>query len=335
MGELLGVKVRALTGETRQDLKLLNEGQVVVATTTQWDALSRSWKQRRVIQTVTLFIMDEIHLLGGADGPTMEVVMSRMRYLSTHLNNTQDSNKQSMRIIGLGSPIANAKEVGDWIGVTNASKSLFAFSPKVRPVPLEIFIQSFDTQSFSSRLMAMSKPVYNAIKQHTDYNKPAIVFVPSRRQAQLTAIDLITYGETLGSYFPNQCSMFLKDESMISVLAKQSEYLKEPALQQVVNSGVGFLYKGMIQSDLELVMELYRSQKLRVIVSTFDLCWRLNLTAHLIVIMGTEYFDGREGRHVDYPVSDLLQMMGRACRPGLDVNGKCVLFCHTPKKKIT
>ena len=332
MGELLGVKVRALTGETRQDLKLLNEGQVVVATTTQWDALSRSWKQRRVIQTVTLFIMDEIHLLGGADGPTMEVVMSRMRYLSTHLNNTQDSNKQSMRIIGLGSPIANAKEVGDWIGVTNASKSLFAFSPKVRPVPLEIFIQSFDTQSFSSRLMAMSKPVYNAIKQHTDYNKPAIVFVPSRRQAQLTAIDLITYGETLGSYFPNQCSMFLKNENMISVLAKQSEYLKEPALQQVVNSGVGFLYKGMIQSDLELVMELYRSQKLRVIVSTFDLCWRLNLTAHLIVIMGTEYFDGREGRHVDYPVSDLLQMMGRACRPGLDVNGKCVLFCHTPKK---
>ena len=40
-GEGLGVSVVALTGETASDLKLLEKGNVVVATPDQWDAMSR------------------------------------------------------------------------------------------------------------------------------------------------------------------------------------------------------------------------------------------------------------------------------------------------------
>eukprot|EP01012_Entosiphon_sulcatum_P019666 TRINITY_DN24576_c0_g2_i5.p2 TRINITY_DN24576_c0_g2~~TRINITY_DN24576_c0_g2_i5.p2 ORF type:complete len:511 (-),score=149.36 TRINITY_DN24576_c0_g2_i5:115-1647(-) len=49
--------------------------------------------------------------------------------------------------------------------------------------------------------------------------------------------------------------------------------------------------------------------------------------------MGTQYYDGREHRHADYHITDLLQMMGRACRPLVDDCGKVVLFCHAPKKE--
>ena len=38
----------------------------------------------------------------------------------------------------------------------------------------------------------MVKPVYQAINRHS-VNKPAIVYVPSRKQTRLTAIDIITY----------------------------------------------------------------------------------------------------------------------------------------------
>ena len=34
-----------------------------------------------------------------------------------------------------------------------------------------------------------------------------------------------------------------------------------------------------------------------------------------MVVKGTEYFDGKLGRYVDSPVTDVLQMMGRAGRP--------------------
>ena len=49
--------------------------------------------------------------------------------------------------------------------------------------------------------------------------------------------------------------------------------------------------------------------------------------------MGTETFDGRERRYVDFPIADLLHMMGMASRQGVDTSGKCVIMCHTPKKE--
>ena len=38
----------------------------------------------------------------------------------------------------------------------------------------------------------MAKPVYHAIKKHSS-KKPVIVFVPSRKQTRLTAIDILTF----------------------------------------------------------------------------------------------------------------------------------------------
>jgi pre-mRNA-splicing helicase BRR2 len=48
--------------------------------------------------------------------------------------------------------------------------------------------------------------------------------------------------------------------------------------------------------------------------------------------MGVQYFDGREHRYVDYPVADVLQMMGHACRPAVDTRSRCVLMCQQIRK---
>lgn len=34
-------------------------------------------------QAVALFLVDELHLIGGKQGPTLEVVCSRMRYINS------------------------------------------------------------------------------------------------------------------------------------------------------------------------------------------------------------------------------------------------------------
>ena len=52
---------------------------------------------------------------------------------------------------------------------------------------------------FSARLLAMGKPCYNAICSSAALGKQkAIVFVPSRKQAQFTAIDMLTYAAADG-----------------------------------------------------------------------------------------------------------------------------------------
>jgi pre-mRNA-splicing helicase BRR2 len=55
--------------------------------------------------------------------------------------------------------------------------------------------------------------------------------------------------------------------------------------------------------------------------------------AHLVVVMGTQSFDAAGTGSSDYPVTDLLQMLGRASRPNVDDVGKCVLMCHAPRKE--
>lgn len=73
---ILGKKVVLLTGETGTDLKLLTKGQIIVCTAEKWDFLSRRWKQRKNVQNVQLFIADELQLLGGEDGPVLEVTLA-------------------------------------------------------------------------------------------------------------------------------------------------------------------------------------------------------------------------------------------------------------------
>ena len=47
---------------------------------------------------------------------------------------------------------------------------------------------------------------------------------------------------------------------------------------------------------------------------------------------GHRVFDGKLQRYVDYPITDVLQMMGRAGRPQYDDRGVAVILVHDIKK---
>ena len=214
---------------------------IIVSTADNWDKISRRWKQRKVVQNISLFIVDELHLLGGGAGPTIEVLISRMRYMATQLENNATT-----RIVGLGSSLANAKEIGDWMGVS--SKCLFNFAISVRPVPLEVNIQSIDTNNFSARLMAMGKPIFNGIRRNCN-NKPSMIFVPSRRQAQLTSIDMMTYSSTENG---ENGVNFLEGGFDAGKLEPVLKTIKEGALAQTLARGIGFVHEGMNESDKQV-----------------------------------------------------------------------------------
>jgi len=51
-----------------------------------------------------------------------------------------------------------------------------------------------------------------------------------------------------------------------------------------------------------------------------------------VIVKGTEYFDGKSSRYVDYPLTDVLQMIGRAGRPGFDIDAEAVVMCKEEMK---
>ncbi|KAG9299631.1 hypothetical protein G9A89_020802 [Geosiphon pyriformis] len=322
-----GKSIVALTGELSADLKLLEGGDVIFATPTQWDLISRRWKQRKNVQTVALFIADEIHLIGSDVGPTYEIVVSRMRYIAEQIGEEKKKTGQianQIRIVCLSTSLANALDLGEWIAAKPAN--IFNFHPSVRPVPLEIHIQNYNIPHFASLMMAMAKPVYVSITAYS-LERPAIVFVPSRKQSRLTALDLLTFSAADG--VPNR---FL--HANIEDIQEHLEAINDKALFATLQHGVGFYHEALSPNDKEIVQSLFQAGAIQVLVASRDTCWGLNLNCHLVVIMGTQYFEGKEHRYADYPITDVLQMMGRACRPREDDTGRCVLMCQAIKKEF-
>ncbi|KEH28731.1 U5 small nuclear ribonucleoprotein 200 kDa helicase [Medicago truncatula] len=305
-----------LTGETTTDLKLLEKGQIIISTPEKWDALSRRWKQRKHVQQVSLFIIDELHLIGGQRGSVLEVIVSRMKYIANQVEN-------KIRFVALSTSVANAKDLGDWIGAT--SHGLFNFSPVVRPVPLEIHIQSVDIANFKARMQAMTKRTYTAIAQHAKNGKPALVFVPTRKHVRLTTMDLITYS----SADSGEKSFLLQSTKELEPFLNK---ISDEMLKVTLREGVGYLHEGLSSLDHDIVAQLFEAGWIQVCVLSSSMCYIVTLLAHLVVVMGTLYYDG-ENAQTDYPVTDLLQMMGHASRPLVDHSGKCVILCHAPSKE--
>ncbi|KAJ0084925.1 hypothetical protein Patl1_29453 [Pistacia atlantica] len=270
--------------------------------------------QRKYVQQVSLFIVDELHLIG----PVLEVTVSQMRYIASQVEN-------KMRLVALSTSLANAKDLGEWIGAT--SHGLFDFPPGVRPVPLEIHIQGVDISNFDARMQAMTKPTCTAIVQHAKNGKPVLVFVPSRKYVRLTAVDLMTYSRMDGDQ--NSAFLLRSHENFEEYLSGISEEM----LRATLRHGVGYLHEGLNSSDQDAVSELFKGGFIQVCVMSSSFCWGVPLTAHLVVVMRTHYYDGQENAHTDYPIADLLRMIGHANRPLLDNSGKCVILCHAPRKE--
>ena len=45
---------------------------------------------------------------------------------------------------------------------------------------------------------------------------------------------------------------------------------------------------------------------LQVLIATSTLAWGVNFPAHLVIIKGTEYYDGKTRRYVDFPITGRL-----------------------------
>ncbi|RKO86367.1 Sec63 Brl domain-containing protein [Blyttiomyces helicus] len=173
-------------------------------------------------------------------------------------------------------------------------------------------------------MLSMNKPAYSAIMTHSP-KKPVIIFVSSRRQTRLTAQDLIS----LCALDDNPKKFLHMPEGDLDSLASQ---VKDAALKLSLTFGIGLHHAGLVESDRKLSEELFVNGKIQVLVATSTLAWGVNFPAHLVVVKGTEFYDAPTKKYQDFPITDVLQMMGRAGRPQFDDSGVAVILVHDVKK---
>ena len=56
------------------------------------------------------------------------------------------------------------------------------------------------------------------------------------------------------------------------------------------------------------------------------MCYQVIMQAYLVVIMDTQFYNGKYHVYEDYPVADVLHMVGLANRPNRDQDGECTLM---------
>lgn len=311
----MGLKLVELTGDNTPDTRTIRDADIIITTPEKWDGISRSWQTRDYVRKVSLVIIDEIHLLGGDRGPILEIIVSRMNYIASQ-------SKGPVRLMGMSTACANATDLANWLGV---KEGLFNFRHSVRPVPLEIFIDGFPEQrGFCPLMQSMNRPTFLAIKNHSP-EKPVIVFVASRRQTRLTAKDLINY---CGMEDNPRRFVRMSEEDLDLNLAR----VKDEALKEALNFGIGLHHAGLVESDRQLAEELFANNKIQILVATSTLAWGVNLPAHLVVVKGTQFFDAKIEGYRDMDLTDVLQMLGRAGRPQFDTSGIARIFTQDSKK---
>lgn len=364
----LGRTVGQLTGETAAaDLRVLAASDVTIATPRQWDLLSRRWRRREAVKNVRLFVADDLHCVSAdEEGATYEIVVSRMRSIAANAQSGGDEEKDGgngggngtgtntghgLRIVGLAASVANAQDLGQWIAAT--PHTVFSFHPSVRPARVEIRIQGFDAPEQSVRLAAMLRPMLQSVHRLAD-GRPAVVYVPSKRDLHAAARALALFSSSGENDDNNDSSegvdparRFLKIPAETLEGLVKDDVAEGTAARGLLRSGIGLLYEGMPPAERACVERLFAAGAVQVVVATHEQVWAMEgLAAHTVVVMGTEAYDGRQHAYVDYPVSELLQMSGRACMTDVSSGGgsggsggnsggssnKCVVLCNAARK---
>ncbi|XP_045150249.1 activating signal cointegrator 1 complex subunit 3 [Echinops telfairi] len=306
--EKLGKKVIELTGDVTPDMKSIAKADLIVTTPEKWDGVSRSWQNRSYVQQVTILIIDEIHLLGEDRGPVLEVIVSRTNFISSHT-------EKPVRIVGLSTALANARDLADWLNIKQMG--LFNFRPSVRPVPLEVHIQGFPGQHYCPRMASMNKPTFQAIRSHSPA-KPVLIFVSSRRQTRLTALELIAFLATEED--PKQW-LNMDEIEMLPL---------KPSAGTVCL--IAFKKKNTF---VRLILFSHRAAVGLACCPRIAQCQACPSFTRAPVERASELVVcslNQSQQYLQCVLTDVLQMMGRAGRPQFDDQGKAVILVHDIKK---
>ena len=195
----------------------------------------------------------------------------------------------------------------------------FAFDASFRSVPLAVHIMAF--RGNDKNQFMFNKYLNNRVPdliQRFSKGKPTIVFCHTKKECELLAAELSVVNG-LGREGDRGC---------IAVAGQT----RIKSLQKVLYRGIGYHHAGLESNDRRLVEKAFGTS-IRILCATSTLAMGVNLPAHLVIIKGTLAWRGAADGYADIDTGTMLQMMGRAGRPGFDTEGTAVIMTDEESKR--
>ncbi len=304
----LGIKVGMSIG----DVDMVEEGvenyDILVTTSEKADSILRH--RERWGKSVGVIVADEVHLVNDPDrGPTMEVLLARLRHLSP-----------GAQIIALSATISNAMDIAVWLDAVLVKSEW-------RPTPLREGVFFANRLHFSDgeerpvKYPGGESKVLGMVREIVEEGGQVLVFVSSRKSAEAEARRIaLNLGVEVGEGAPGE------DVMMGEVDVEEASSLHR-RLVWCMSRGVAFHHAGLSSSQRRLVERAFRSGSVKCVVATPTLAAGINMPARRVIIRDVRRYDPDFGSGY-IPVLEVKQMCGRAGRPGLDPYGEAIIVAR-------
>lgn len=302
-----GLRTVISTGDYDSSGESLGKADIVVLTNERFDSVMRhrvSW-----INTVGLFIADEVHLAGNdSRGPTLEMILTKVIHLGL-----------DAQLLALSATISNAKTIAAWLRAATVELDW-------RPVPLREAVYDYGRVVFADgEEQPVPRSTYGApidVAMATlKTGGQALVFAGTRRRA----VSLATRAAELTRNGLNPDERKAASEASRRILNSGEETSLSRLLAEVVSKGSAFHHAGLEAEHRKIVEEYYRARAIKVLAATPTLSAGVNLPARRVVIADMTRYDASRGGNSEISVLEYRQMAGRAGRPQYDEYGETVM----------
>ena len=156
-------------------------------------------------------------------------------------------------------------------------------------------------------------------------NKQTLVFCSSKKGTEsLAKLLMLRLGTKRARGSNGQALPFQPSNNELAI--------QDATLRDMVSRGYAYHHAGLPPDDRAAVEESFLSGRIQILTATSTLAHGVNLPAHLVIIKGTYAWRGGSQGYENIPRSDVIQMIGRAGRPGLDTDGVAVIMTSTEQK---
>ncbi len=276
----------------------------IISTYEKADSLLRhkaSW-----LNDVSLFIIDEIHMINSNRGPTLEFLIARLKKLRSGSN-----------FLALSATIKNVQEVAQWL-------SAEFIIDNWRPVPLKEGVYKKGIIRYKDdsveKIQEVSGVGYIDLAMDIiEKGGQALVFNSSRTSSVRVANRLQQF---VSKYLNSEEKDVLKKiASKIEDSDRSSQNLKE-----LIQSGVAFHHAGLSYNTRKFIEDAFRNRYIKVISSTTTLGAGVNVPARRVIINEISRYEPDLGYSLTLSVNEYKQLAGRAGRPKYDNVGEAIII---------
>lgn len=303
----LGIRMAISTGDFDSSSNYLQNYDLIFCTNEKLDSLLRH--RAEWLQSIGLLVVDEIHELDSDRGPTIEMVITKLRH-----------SNPSLQFLALSATIPNSKEIAQWLGAKLVQSDY-------RPVKLlegVLFDSIIDFKTSKEEIEKKKEPLASVVSDTLKKQKQALVFANTRKRSEGMAKKLSEL--TAKSLSPKEKLLLEKAaQQILGVLEFPTEQCH--SLAQTVKNGVAFHNAGLLSRQREIVEGMFRERVLKIVCATPTLAAGINLPAYRVVIPSLYRYTS--AGNVRIPVREYKQISGRAGRPKFDSAGESVIFASS------